>query len=142
MKKLVAVLMLVATAAWAGERFLGVIAVTDGGSSNNAITGYGLAGCAITVKECSIPQAFYIPPSAKLTVICNSVAHLTANRNTTDAGVGMKLAADEKFPTSTGPAVTVALPDGGTYRGGVLAISPAAGSSGGACGTYERSGTE
>lgn len=136
--------------AQAGERRLGTMIVSDAGTVNNATTGYGSAGCAGTddgvpgeTTPGSCDQAFRIPTSAKITVQCDDAAFVAANARGVDAGTGMSVAIAEKLPTSTRPGnVKVALPDGGTYYGGVVSIAPAVGSVSARCRVYERDGRE
>lgn len=154
MRNFVAVLTLIAFSAFAGDRLLGVILVTDGGTVSNATTGYGSAGCSheydpYGAQACA--QAFALGVRKKLTVQCKDQgAKFAANRSTTDAGEGTTLATDQFFPTSVGSAIIVppgtaalaGLLDGGTYVGGVVSISPLAGNSRAECNVSEPDGNE
>lgn len=163
MRKLLSV-CLVASTAFAGDRLLGVLLVTDGGTVNNATTGYGSAGCSrqqdiMGAGACA--QAFPIGTSALLSIQCkDQAAVFAANSSTVDAGTGVKLAADQFLTTSTGSsAITVwglnpdggsinthglpnGMPDGGSYTGGVVSIAPIAGATRAECNVNERAGNE
>lgn len=140
--------------AFAGDRLLGVILVTDGGTASNATTGYGSAGCSHEYDPAgadACAQSFAIGPNQKLTVQCKDQgAKFSANRYATDAGQGVTLAADQFFPTSVGqsifvPAGTAAIAgllDGGTYTGAAVAISPLAGASRAECNIMAPDGKE
>lgn len=152
------------SSAWAGETFIGRIYVSDGGSVNNATTGYGSAGCARQTDPGgagACDQAFPIGVGTKLTVQAVEACCVSVNRASTDAGLCMLLAAAEKFPTSVsssqvsvGPlnvlqsdggvvfANAGGLPDGGSYLGAVLSITPPAGASSCHLNVFTRSGTE
>lgn len=140
----VGLLALAPPIAHAGERYLGRILVSDGGTVSNATTGYGSAGCANIGQgqggNCD--KAFDVPTSAKLTFQCDEACVVSANTCGTDAGTGLTNAASEKFPTSTGAAVKCSLPDGGSYTGGVVSVSPAVGAASARMRVFERSGTE
>lgn len=154
LRNLVAVAVLIAFSAFAGDRLLGVILVTDGGTVSNATTGYGSAGCSheydpYGAQACA--QSFRIGTNLKLTVQCKDQgAKFAANRSTTDAGEGITLAADQFFPTSVGAAIIVppgtaaiaGLLDAGTYVGGVVSISPLAGNSRAECNVFQPNGNE
>ncbi len=148
MKRFLLGALLLSITAWAGDKLLGVVLVTDGGTVNNASTGYGSAGCA---SQTSLPsgagacaQAFNIGTSILLSVQCkDQSAMFAANVPTVDAGQGIKLAADQFLTSSTGSSpITVSLPDGGSYRGGLVAISPIAGGSRAECNIFQRTGNE
>jgi hypothetical protein len=136
--------------AQAGERRLGTMIVSDAGTVNNATTGYGSAGCAGTddgvpgeTTPGSCDQAFRIPTSAKITVQCDDAAIIGVNVRGVDAGTGMPVIANEKFPSSTRAGnVKAPLPDAGTYYGGVVSIAPAVGAASARCRVYERDGRE
>ena len=156
---IVALLAVLLSPAYAGERLLGTMLVSDGGSVNNATTGYGAAGCASQSSlggAGSCPQAFRIGASMLLSVQCVSAAILKVNWYVADAGDGVKLAADQFFTTSTGsgavvvPSLTLpdgggrivgGMPDGGSYVGGVVAIYPVDGVRA-ECRVFERHGGE
>lgn len=139
--------------AWAGEGgltlnspLLGRILASDGGTANNANTGYLTAGCSTTEGSCD--QAFPIPANQKITIQCDEAAIVAANRRWTDAGTGIALTAGQIFPTSTAAqSVTYfgiggRTDDAGTYTGGMVSIAPAVGASSARCRVYLRSGTE
>ncbi len=131
-----------AMSAWAGEHCIGLIAATDGGSVSNATTGYGSAGCAITATNpCGCAQAFRVGVNQKVT-IQSDVAMIVGADIPVDAGTGLVLVAAEKFPSSTAVTSSItALPDGGTYVGGLVWCTPTT-STGGICRIFSRSGTE
>lgn len=151
---LVVATLLASSLAFPGDRLLGVILVTDGGTVSNATTGYGTAGCSHEYDPAgagACPQAFRIGVNVKLTVQCKDQgAKFVANKYTTDAGEGTTLAADQFFTSSTGAAVTVppgtastaGLLDGGTYSGGVVSIAPLAGAARAECNISQPNGNE
>lgn len=137
--------------AFAGDRLLGVILVTDGGFGSNATTGYGPAagaasGCCSSANgryACSCPQAFAIGQNALLSVQCKDQGALfAANRSAVDAGEGIRLATDQFLTTSVGAPMNVSLPDGGLYTGGSVAIAPLPGATRADCNIYERQDNE
>lgn len=145
----------VSLTAWAGDKLLGVIVVSDGGTVSNATTGYGSAGCSRQqdpggAGACA--QAFPIGPSTLLSIQCrDNSAMFAANKRTTDAGEGIKLAADQFLTTSTAaqsfyvPPISGSnngMPDGGSYVGGIVSISPIAGSADARCAVFSRQGNE
>lgn len=142
-------------AAVAGDRLLGVILVSDGGTVSNATTGYSSGGCSLQsgvqgAGACA--QAFPIGVSTLLSIQCrDNSAMIAVNKATTDAGEGVKVAADQFLMSSTAatPVTIFALasnnsgmPDGGTYTGGVVSISPIAGASTARCAVWSRQGNE
>ena len=137
---------LLALSAWAGETFMGRIYVSDAGTVSNATTGYGSAGCASQTSPTgagACDQAFPLGSNLKLTIQCDSACGVSVNRGTTDAGIAMALSAAEKFPTSLATTnFTTALPDAGSYTGGLVSISPTPGSATCRCNVFTRSGTE
>ncbi len=134
------------SSAWAGETFIGQIYVWDGGSANNAITGYGAAGCTRQTDPegaGSCDQAFAIGQANKITVQAVGACCVSVNRATTDAGLCLLLADGEKFPSSTAAKpIPASLPDAGSYLGALVTITPPAGA--GACRlkVFTRAGTE
>ncbi len=134
--------------------------VSDGGSVNNASTGYGTAGCSRQQDingAGACDQAFVIGANNKLTLQAVDALYVSVNRTTTDAGIGMLLSAGQMFPTSVSAlAVYVGpllfpdagirsiggMPDGGEYSGGVVTISPAVGATSARLNVYTRAGTE
>lgn len=142
MKSLATVVLLLAFTAWAGEHYIGRIVVSDGGTVNNATTGYDSPGCAYSTTPggpaCSAASAFPIGVNTKLTLRCSEACCVSLDRSSTDGGICLEVAAGEKFPTSTQTTgVVSALPDGGTYVGGLVAITGVCG-----CKVFTRSGTE
>lgn len=122
--KRVLMLCLVATVVSAEEQLIGRIQSTDGGSVCNYSTGYLQAGC-VQGEACA--QAFALASGGKLiTITCDNGAAVSVSRSGTDAGIGVPLAANEKFFTDTGKTIRIAVtPDGGVYSGAVVCIAPA-----------------
>lgn len=143
---LLALLALSPAAALAGETFIGRLYVSDAGSISNATTGYGSAGCASQTSPGgagACDQAFPVGQGIKLTIVTPEACCVSVNRGTTDAGICVPTTAGQIFPTSTGTTpFTQALPDGGTYAGGLVSITPPAGSSSCHALVFYRSGTE
>lgn len=129
-----------APTAWAEGKMLGRIYVADAGTVSNVTSGYGSAGCSTSTGSCD--QAFVVPTSSKITVQCDSAAVVSTSECGIDAGRGMRVTADQMFPTSTGASITCPRADGGTYTGGVVSIGPAAGSASARCWVWPRLGTE
>lgn len=127
----------VARVAHAGEpNAFGCIFVADGGSSNNATTGYTLANTNI--------QAFDIGTSTLLTLQCSrGPCHVAVGAAVTDAGRGLYMAANEKITSSTGSSAVVTLKgDAGTYRGGIVSVAQGAGAAAAEVCVFTRSGAE
>lgn len=123
--------------AHAGEpNAFGCIFVADGGSSNNATTGYTLANTNI--------QAFDIGTSTLLTLQCSrGPCHVAVGAAVTDAGRGLYMAANEKITSSTGSSPVVTLKgDAGAYRGGIVSVAQGAGAVAAEVCVFPRSGTE
>lgn len=123
--------------AYAGEgNALGCIFVADGGSSNNATTGYTLANQNI--------RAFDIGTSALLTLECaRGPCHVAVGVTNTDAGRGLYMAANEKITSSTGSAgVPTTKGDGGVYNKGIIAVAQGAGATAAELCVFERLGNE
>ena len=135
MKRLMTATLLLASAAWAGERYLGTIYAADGGSINNATTGYGYAAS-------NGAAAFTVPTPALLSVWCSAASAVAVNVATVDAGTGVPVAASQFFTTSTTKAITVSAADGGTYTGGVVAAINTPGVAATQCRVFERKGNE
>ena len=149
MKVLVPVLVLLATAAWAGEKLLGKLVVNDGGTTSNRCSGY--SGYAAT-------GAFVVPVLAKITIQCDSDAYVLTDAAGCDAGQCIKLTAGTLFPTSVNVSKTLSCgafnSDGGvaaanslnvSYTGGHVAMSPLESAAAGAittCRVFSRAGTE
>ncbi len=146
--------------AWAGETLLGVLLASDGGSVNNANTGYGSAGCAPQgsvngAGACA--QAFQVPASTPISIQCSTAASVKVNAPAVDAGDGIRVVADQFLTSSTattskflGPSnlpdagliTSNGVPDGGWYYGGLVSCSPIAGASTCRCNIYQRQGNE
>lgn len=89
---LVVMAVLCASAAFAGERYLGAIVSATGADTTNDSTA----------------TPFYVPSDAKITVWCNASAIVvTDSRSAVTATTGLPVSANEKFPTSTGTQVRV-----------------------------------
>lgn len=142
-------------AALAGDKLLGVILVSDGGTVSNATTGYGSAGCSHQTDPQGAGacfQAFPIGSSTLISIQCqDNSAMVVVNKSTTDAGEGILVSANQFLMSST--AVTPltirplasnnsGMPDGGIYTGGVVAIAPIAGAAGARCKVFSRQGNE
>ncbi len=134
--------------AWAGETLMGTINVTDGGTATNRTTGYVAYACPANATG----GCFEIGTNNKITVQCDQACFIGANVSGCDAGQCLKVAADEKFPTSvSSQALTLTgrafNSDGGTagvavtYTGGWFAASPVSGAAC-VCKVFLRSGTE
>lgn len=139
--KFALIAVLFCSAAFAQEVQIGRIYVTDGGTGSNVNTGYLSAGCN-DGETCA--KAFPLSSKQKITIQCfgSSGAVVAVNRATNDAGIGLELAVLEKLPTATGKNVTVIRPDGGTYTGAIVTISPVAGQGNADCRVHVRSGEE
>ena len=103
--------------AWAGERYLGSLLASDGGTVCNATTGY---------DSQTFARAFRVPTSALLSVQCNHSCSIGVNVRGVDAGNGVHVVADQFFTTSTpsGAFTHSGLPDGGSYSGGAVCVAP------------------
>lgn len=133
--------------AHAGEKYLGSLVVSDGGTVANPCSGWGAyKGDA---------GAFGLPSLALVTIQCDGIAYVLTDVAGCDAGRCVYLAANTPFPTSVNGAKSLACKafasDGGvaghavTYSGGWLAMSPdyAAGASTvTTCKVFDRSGKE
>lgn len=125
MKYLALLVALCAAPAIAGERYLGRIISAAGADTSNDSTA----------------TPFLIPSDAKITIFCNASAYvITDSRSAaaTDGTNGLPLAANEKFPTSTGTQVRVV--SATAANGG--AIVRIAGTAAVTCWVYERRGNE
>ena len=107
-------------AALAGERLLGTLTVSDGGTIANRTTG----------------TTFIVPPLEKITVQCDEASWFLTDVATCSATTCLRIAALEKLPTSVnaskaltgysynadaGPGIAV------TYTGGWVASMPVSG---------------
>ncbi len=156
MKRLVSVAVLLsAGAAFSGDKLLGVLLVTDGGSVSNATTGYLSAGCSHEYDQegaGACAQAFRIPVATLISIQCKEQgARVVVNKRRTDAGEGIAVAADQFLMSSTSATPVyipplasnnAGMPDGGTYSGGVVSISPLAGATRAECNVFSRLGNE
>ena len=133
--------------AHAGERLLGVLIVSDGGTVANPCTKVG------AYKVDAGP--FYIAPRSLLSVQCDFAAHFLTDVAGVDAGTGIELAAGQFFTTSVGDGKSFTCKafasDAGiaghniTYYGGWVAIGAHASSLNStitSCRVYDRSGLE
>ena len=115
--------------AFAGEIYLGTIAVTDAGSTNNGLTA----------------TPFYINPQALLTIQCDAGAYVITDRvtvGTADSGPGVLLNAGQAFPTSINGPKNLTLRDAGVQaNAGIVAVKPASGTTVG-CDVYSTKGNE
>lgn len=144
MKKLITVFMLLSAVVYAEEQLIGKIAVTDGGYATNYSTGYLAAGCPVG-ESCN--QAFALPSKLLVTVQCDQPAVVSVSRASNDAGIGVVLAANQALFTDTGKLMSrgVLTPDGGTYYGAVISVSPTPGVGANVvttCSVHNRNGLE
>ncbi len=130
----VAIAVVAAPRAAAEAPIIGKIIVTDGG--------WGTNRCTAT--------PFVVPSMSKITVQCNQDVAVGTNVGGCDAGNCLTALAGEKFPTSTGSAVSLScnytpLADAGsnvvTHFGGHVAIQPVSAASV-TCKVFPRLGTE
>ncbi len=153
--------------AWAGELYLGTIYVTDGGTANNANTtvtdagrdgdgGLIIDGGVYATRHVSAAFAIPVNPGKITLQEQNRASFVGVQVPACDAGRCLSLAVAEKFPTSTGSAITVVysaasqnlLYDAGvnytsiTYTGGVVSVAPAVGACCVAVDVYSRNGAE
>lgn len=133
MRRFALLVCVVATAAIAGERWLGNTFANDGGSANNQYT--------------SPPtNTFAVGTGALISVQCDQDSFVMVNVPMVDAGTAIKLSAGQLLPTScaTGPSY-YAVRDGGSYTGCMLSNSSANFSLDGGfaqCHWYQRQGNE
>ncbi len=149
MRRLVLLAVCFATAAWAGEKLLGKIVVTDAGTQSNRTTGataYAWAG------------AFAVAPLSKISIQCDQDSYVGTDVATCSSSTCLRIAAGQLLPTSLGSAVTLTgkgyNSDGGvtsagapvvTYTGGWVAVAPWNTDGGGTsstCYVFSRAGTE
>lgn len=147
---LVAVSLLVATS-FAGEKLLGTIVVTDGGTASNRTTGWTAYACPSNVNG----GCFGIGSPTIISVQCDQDCLVCTDMAGCDAGTGVKLGAQQLLPTSTGQAVYLSgrayNSDGGTtgtlvsYTGGWVSVAPWSTDGGGStvyARVYQRNGQE
>lgn len=122
MTKLVAVLCLLASSAFAGERFLGLIAATAGPT---------------TKDNTNTAAPFVIPFMAKITVQCDAVSYVATDvANGATSANGVKVDIDVAFPTAVGTSRL-------TVSSVPTAVVSVIGASGAAnCKVFERTGRE
>ncbi len=134
----------VATAAIAGEKYLGTITVSDAGTSTNRTTGY---------RAYTTTESFVIAPPAKISIQCDNDAMIGTDVSGCDAGKCVRIGANQLFPTSVDTARNLTgcgwNSDGGTgcvavtYSGGWLAVgTPADAGPLAICRVFSRSGQE
>lgn len=126
-----------ANRAHAGEpNNLGCIFVADGGSSNNATTGYGLASPLVA--------AFDLGTNQPITMQCLAgPCSVAVGSAATDAGRGLWMADKEKITSSIGAlAVTTFRADGGVYTGGIVSVAQASGATSAQLCVFSRNGNE
>lgn len=123
--------LVLAPAALAGERYLGVIVSGAGADTTNASTA----------------APFAIPPGSKITMVCTASAFICAvplasspsaacTASLAGANPGIPVVANEKFPTSAAVTNTATV---ASTRSAIVRIVGAAAVN---CLVYERSGTE
>jgi hypothetical protein len=132
--------------AFAGESLLGTIIVTDAGTSTNRTTGWGAyAGTG----------SFVVKPLTKISIQCDQASLVLTDVAGVDAGTGIRVAADQAFPTSVNTnknltgysfnsdgGVAAANRNAVTYNGGWVAVAPITGNSISYCRVYSRKGDE
>ena len=132
----------VATVAYAGEKYLGVLIVTDAGTVSNRTTGYAAYTAA---------GAFVVQPPAKISIQCDQDSFVGVDVPGCDAGQCLKLLAGQLLPTSVDTARSltgyVVNSDGGanlaiTYSGGWVASAPVTGNAVSVCKVFSRQGME
>lgn len=145
---LAAAVAALAMPAHAGEQLIGRIVVSDGGTATNRTTNWAAYTCA-RFTEASGGCFEY---SGKITIQTDEGCYVGTDRAGCDAGTCMKLAVDEKLPTScstpknlTGKAFNSDAGTAGhevTYYGCWVAVSPPIG--GATCNAkiFSRTGTE
>lgn len=121
---------LIASSAFAGERFLGIIVSGAGADTTNATTA----------------APFVIPPGAQITMACTAAAFICAAPGATPstactaslagANPGVPVSASEKFPTSTSTQATATI--AGSTSSTVRIVGAAAVN----CVVWERRGNE
>ncbi len=145
MRKLAALIVLVASAAWAGEVLLGVIVVTDGGTGSNRTAGAAAAAPTTFLDRTKCNAGFAVNSLDKVTIQTDEGCYVATDVSGCDAGMCLLLAANEKFPTSINTSKTFTAYaynwDGGsqavsatcavTYTGGWISVAPPVG--GAAC---------
>lgn len=124
MKKLVAVFVLTAFSAFAGERILGLIHTYTTTKSNVTQAPDG----GFTFWDGGLDQPFLIPPGAKITVVCQYSTYVCTDATTCTARTGVPLGASVIFPTSVGGIPSVSIdtarnPDAGPAAPSTL-VSP------------------
>ncbi len=155
---LIAGCLLAGLAAWAGESLLGTIINADAGTSSNrsmCASDAGTSGDSNTVGCPTILLPFAIPAgtsAGKITLQCDQAAYVLTDVSGVDAGTGLYVAANEKFPTSVNSAKNLwanALNgDGGSawvgvqYYGGWVSTAAVPGSALSVCRVYSRNGFE
>ncbi len=140
MRKLALLCVLMATAAWAGETLVGVIVITDGGTGTNYSAGATAAAPTTFISSTKCNVGFEIgAPSSFITVQTDEGCFVGVDVVGCDAGQCLKLAADEKFPTSVKKKITFSDPswnwDGGSqatpctasHAGTRVAVAPPVG---------------
>lgn len=139
--KWIMLVMLFSMGAFAQDKQIGTILVSDAGWGSNINTGYLSAGC-LSGDSCA--QAFPIASNTPITITCPISANVEIGRATCDAGIGLPIVGNEKWLTLSGPNVANAMRgDGGTSStSAVVCISPLAGSPNAICKVFVRKGTE
>lgn len=134
--------------ALAGEKLIGTLIVSDGGTVTNRTSGYTNYACpANTTGGC-----FLLPVgvSAYISVQCDQASYVLTDVAGCDAGQCLKLAADQLLTTSVNTVKNLSAyvinSDGGaalaiTYNGGWIASAPVSGASS-VCRVFDRRGNE
>lgn len=123
--------------AHAGEpNALGCIFVADGGSENNATTGYNVVNQNV--------RAFDLGTNQPITLQCmRGPCHVAVGDVATDAGRGLYLSALEKITSSIGAqAKTTLRGDAGVYTGGIVSVAQGSGATAAELCVFGRLGNE
>ncbi len=154
MRELVAVLTLLATAAWAGESLLGIIMVTDAGTGTNRTAAAAAAAPTTFINGSKCSAGFEVTPLTKISVQCDEAAFVATDAAGCDAGTCVELAAKQFFTSTVNSSKTLTARawswDAGaqstpcvvTYTGGWVAVSPVGGASRAVCRVFSRKGDE
>ena len=128
MKKILAVLCLMASSAFAGEKYLGTIAGTSGPTAKN---------------NHNTATPFRIPPMSLVSVQCDAAAYVATDTVTATSTNGVKINADSILPTSVGVHTMAPSTDAGVSALTNTAVISVIGASGAVnCKVFERRGNE
>jgi hypothetical protein len=138
MKKLL-LACLIATSAFAGERYLGVIYASTTKSNASANPDGGTAWV-----DDQLVQPFVIPSRALVSLQCNADMYVATDATSVTQASGVKVPADVLFPTSVGERKATLSTDAGIkYQTAVISILPHYNDGGWLnCKVFERMGNE